>query len=91
MVYNSFNFIIIFPFIFFFYYAIPNRCQRARNLFLLAVSYLLYLNWVPVYALILLGVTAVTYLSARLLERSDKRRRIVLVGGGSFSLAAPVL
>lgn len=85
MIYNSFNFLIFFPLIFLLYYVIPAKNQKIRNLFLLAVSYLLYLNWKPVYALILLAVTAITFLSARLLEHSDKRRRIVWLGG-AFSL-----
>ena len=85
MIYNSFNFIVLFPLIFMLYYVIPAKYQRVRHLFLLAVSYLLYMNWKPAYALILLGVTAVTFLSARLLEQSEKRRRIVWVGG-AFSL-----
>lgn len=54
-------------------------------MFLLAVSYLLYLNWMPVYALILLGVTLVTYYSARFIEGSEKKRQIVILGG-AFSL-----
>ena len=91
MIYNSFNFIVLFPLIFLLYYIIPARFQRGRNVFLLVVSYLLYLNWKPVYALILLGVTAVTFLSAKLLEQSDKRRRIVWLGGGIFSSSAPIL
>lgn len=85
MIYNSFNFLVIFPLIFLLYYIIPARYQKGRNVFLLVVSYLLYLNWKPIYALILLGVTAVTYLTARLLVQSDKRQRIVWVGG-VFSL-----
>ena len=85
MIYNSFNFIVFFPLIFLLYYVIPAKYHKARNVFLLAVSYLLYLNWKPVYALILLGITAVTFLSARMIERSDKRRRIIWVCG-VFSL-----
>ena len=50
MIYNSFNFIVIFPLIFLLYYLIPARYQKGRNVFLLTVSYLLYLNWKPVYA-----------------------------------------
>ena len=91
MIFNSFNFIVLFPLIFLLYYVIPAKYQRVRNLYLLAVSYLLYLNWKPVYALILLGVTAITFLSARLLEQSDKRRGIVWLGGGIFSPSAPIL
>lgn len=81
MIYNSFNFIVLFPLIFLLYYLIPARYQKGRNVFLLAVSYLLYLNWKPVYALILLGVTLVTFYSAMLIERSEKRKQIVILGG----------
>lgn len=62
MVFNSFNFWLIFPFIFVMYWAIPTKYNRVRNGFLLLVSYLLYMNWKPAFALVLLGVTAITYL-----------------------------
>lgn len=61
MIYNSFNFIVLFPLIFLLYYVIPAKYQKTRNLFLLAVSYALYVCWKPVFALVLLGVTAVTF------------------------------
>ena len=80
MIYNSFNFIVLFPLIFLLYYIIPARCQRGRNVFLLAVSYLLYLNWKPVYALILLGVTLVTYYGARLIEKNERKKQIMVLG-----------
>ena len=85
MIYNSFNFLVFFPLIFLLYYIIPARCQRGRNVFLLAVSYLLYLNWKPVYALILLGVTLVTYYGARLIEKNEKKKQIMALGA-VFSL-----
>lgn len=80
MIYNSFNFIVLFPLIFLLYYVIPARYQKGRNVFLLLVSYLLYLNWEPVYALILLGVTLVTYHSARLIEKHEKKKQILVLG-----------
>jgi len=43
MIFNSFNFIVLFPLIFLLYYAIPAHFPKWRNLFLLVVSYLLYL------------------------------------------------
>lgn len=86
MIYNSFNFIILYPLLFLFYYAIPARWQQGRNGYLLLVSYLLYASWKPVYALILLGVTAVTYGCALFLERQEKKRRGILVGGVIISL-----
>lgn len=80
MIYNSFNFIILFPLIFLLYYIIPARYQKGRNAFLLAVSYLLYINWNPVYALILFGVTVATFLFARLLADSSHCKSLLLLG-----------
>ncbi len=80
MIFNSFNFIVLFPFIFLLYYAIPAGHGRARNLFLLTVSYLLYVQWKPAYALVLLGVTAVTWLAALLLEKTRHPKRMLAAG-----------
>ena len=80
MIFNSFNFIVLFPLIFLLYYAIPAKYQKARNIFLLAVSYLLYLQWKPIYALILLGVTAVTFYFALAVTKAKRPKRIVTAG-----------
>ena len=80
MIYNSFNFLILFPLLFLLYYLIPVKQLKWRNGYLLLVSYLLYANWKPAYALILLGVTLVTYLLARWIENRKTRRPIVVVG-----------
>lgn len=61
MAFNSFSFWLIFPLIFVFYWAIPIKWNTWRKLLLLVVSYLLYMNWKPAFALVLLGVTLVTY------------------------------
>ena len=80
MIFNSFNFIVLFPFIFLLYYAIPAGLGRARNLFLLTVSYLLYMQWKPAYALVLLGVTVVTWLAALLLEKTRHPKWVLAAG-----------
>lgn len=85
MIFNSFNFLIVFPILFLLYYLIPVKQQKWRNGYLLLVSYLLYANWKPVYALILLGVTIVTYLFARWIEEG-KRGRMTVVGGVILTL-----
>ena len=61
MIYNSLNFLILFPVIFLAYYLIPVKYQKGRNLFLLITSYLLYINWKPAYVLVLFGVTLITF------------------------------
>lgn len=85
MIFNSINFIVLFPCIFLLYYAISARYGKARNLFLLVVSYLLYMQWKPVYALILLGVTVVTYLAALKMD-SVKRPKTLVTSGVLLSL-----
>ena len=61
MPFNSFNFWLVFPFIFGIYWLIPMRCHQWRKVFLTLVSYLLYMNWKPAFALALLGVSLITY------------------------------
>jgi D-alanyl-lipoteichoic acid acyltransferase DltB (MBOAT superfamily) len=77
MFFNSIKFIILFPFIFLLYYVIPARNTKLRNIFLLLASYLLYLQWKPVYALILLAVTVITYYSALKVNDSRHPKRFI--------------
>lgn len=68
MLFNSLKFILIFPLIFGLYWTIPAKFNQWRKWFLILVSYLLYMNWKPVYALVLLGVTFVTYFGGRIIQ-----------------------
>lgn len=72
MEFNSFNFWLIFPFIFVLYWVIPTQFNRFRNIFLLVVSYLLYMNWNPSFALVLLGVTAICYWGGLQIEKQSE-------------------
>ena len=75
MRFNSLNFLLLFPFIFCFYWAIPARYGQGRKWFLILVSYLLYINWKPAFALVLLGVTVITYIGALILDSQLTRSR----------------
>lgn len=76
MAFNSFNFWIVFPFVFVIYWAIPVQWNTWRKVFLVLASYLLYMNWKPSFALVLLGVTLVTYWGGQILECSDEIEKI---------------
>ena len=89
MIFNSFSFLILFPFVFLLYYLIPAKRQKLRNGYLLLVSYLLYANWKPAYALILLGVTLVTYIFARWIEDGKRSEKIAF--GGALLTLLPLL
>lgn len=80
MPFNSFNFWLVFPFIFGLYWLIPAKYNQARKVFLILVSYLLYMNWKPAFAIVLLGVTLITFWGGYLLDDqpdSKKRKRLV--------------
>ncbi len=89
MIFNSFNFLIIYPFIFLFYYVIPARYKKIRNIYLLLVSYSLYISWKPIYALILFGVTLFSYLTAIQIEKSKNPKLTMLIG--IFATLMPLL
>lgn len=48
-----------------------------KNIYLLVVSYLLYMNFNPVYALLLLAISLVTFYGAKLLTNGS-----IFAGGG---------
>lgn len=89
MAFNSFSFWLVFPFVFCFYWLIPIRCVRLRKWYLILVSYLLYMNWKPAFALVLSGVTFTTYYGALFVERS--RNRNVLAGLFALIALFPLL
>lgn len=78
------DFLIFFPVVTLGYFLLP---QRWRWAFLLAASYFFYMCWNPVYALLLLLSTVMTYLCGRLIGRANgiadetkrRRRRIMWV------------
>ena len=100
MVFNSFQFIWLFPIIFIGYYLLscllarksPERQRTTSNVLLLLVSYGLYAQTNAAYTLILLGVTFVTYYFALLIERSQAERpKHLLIVCGSVLALLPLL
>ena len=75
MPFNSFNFWLVFPFIFGLYWLIPTKYNQARKVFLVLVSYLLYMNWKPAFAVVLLGVTLITYWGGLKLDNQQTNKK----------------
>ena len=84
MVFNSFSFWIVFPFIFGFYWLIPAKYNQWRKLFLILVSYLLYMNWKPAFALVLFGVTLVTYWGGQFLSLELRGKSLESVDSSKY-------
>ena len=80
MLFNSIEFLIFFPLVTVIYYILGRKCFR--NPFLLIASYFFYANWKPVYAILILISTLVTYCCGILLQNNDgnrKRQKTILV------------
>lgn len=78
MVFNSIGFILFFPLTCIFYFLIP---QKYRWIFLLLASYFFYMNWKPVYAVLILFSTVTTWLCGILIEKEESKsiRKTVLI------------
>ena len=77
MLFNSFSFWVAFPIIFGLYWLIPSGMKKAKKWYLVIVSYALYMNWKPVFALVLFGVTLLTFSGAILMGGMRNRKVIV--------------
>src|SRR5688500_15378829 len=77
MKFNSIQFLVFFPLVAIAFFSIPHRW---RWILLLGASYLFYASWNPKYIVVLLTMTAIGYLSGRLLERQTRpsMRRLIL-------------
>lgn len=72
MLFNSLHFLVFFPLVCMIYYVLQSL--KARNFFLLVASYYFYMNWEPVYALLLLSSTVVTYAAGIFIARNQEAR-----------------
>lgn len=96
MIFNSFQFIWLFPIVFIGYYLLSylfgngneERQRQAGNVLLLAISYGLYAQVNAAYTLILLGVTAITYSFALLIEhcKAFGQKRYMVASGVLLAL-----
>ncbi len=72
MIFNSINFLIFLPLIAIIYWI---TSVKHRWIILLIGSYFFYLNIIPVFTLLLAGVTLSTYLFTRLIDNTDKESK----------------
>ncbi len=75
MLFNSLEFLVFFPAVVVLYWLLPHRW---RNPFLLVASYYFYMNWKPVYALLIMLSTVTTWGCGIMMYRQTDRRRLWL-------------
>ena len=72
MNFNSFEYLLFLPITVILYFILP---KKIKNPMLLAASYFFYMCWSPVYALLMLFSTAVTFLCSILVDKETLGRR----------------
>ena len=73
MLFNSFTYLLFFPTVCLIYYLLPHK---TRWFFLLITSYFFYMNWEPMYAILIFISTITTYLCAYQLDKLPNKRQI---------------
>ncbi|MCQ2596161.1 MAG: hypothetical protein MJ196_12950, partial [Treponemataceae bacterium] len=68
MLFNSFKFLLFFPVLLVFYFALP---AKLKNWWLLICSYYFYMSWNAVYGILLFACTLVSYAGAMLLQKTN--------------------
>ena len=78
MLYNSWSFAVFFLVVFVIYWLLPHKC---RWVMLLVSNYYFYMRWSIKWGLLLLAVTAASYLMALLIQKTDSlvSRKVFLI------------
>ncbi len=72
MIFNSAEFLLFYPIVLLFYFILP---KKTKWVWLLAASYFFYMIWNPPLIFLILFTTAVSYISAILIEKSESRAK----------------
>ena len=74
MLFNSFQFLVFFPIVLIVYY-LAGGGYNLRNIWLLVASYYFYMCLKPVYGLLLLGATVITFFCALYISKNKSNKR----------------
>ena len=78
MLFNSIQYMIFLPIVFFIYYILPHKF---RNIFLLIASLYFYGSWMPKYLILICGTIFITYLTSILIDKYEKHKKFFLFLG----------
>ncbi len=85
MLFNSFTYLVFLPLVVALYWVVP---VRLRTWLLLVASYLFYMNWIPVYGLLIVCLTLINYGLGLGIAKANKNRRLILTIGLCFNIGA---
>lgn len=66
MLFNTMQYLVFLPIVVVIYYILP---QKTRYIWLLAASYYFYMQWNPLYIMLIFSCTFLTYVSGRIIGR----------------------
>ncbi|MBK9769644.1 MAG: hypothetical protein IPP57_02230 [Candidatus Obscuribacter sp.] len=69
MLFNSLQYLVFLPTVFFLYWLIP---QKFKVPLLLVASYVFYCSWRPIYGLLIFGLTLANFLLVPLIDKAAK-------------------
>ena len=72
MIFNSIEFLLFYPLVLLLYFVLPKCCKWPL---LLTASYFFYMIWNPPLIFLILFTTAVSYVSAIIIEKTENKRR----------------
>lgn len=78
MEFNSIEYIFFLAFVFFLFYFLDKRWQ---SVLLLAASYVFYSYWNVKYLFLIVGITLISYETAKLISKNTKNKKKILIGG----------
>ena len=79
MLFNSLEFLIFFPFVFFLYWYIFNKNTRIRNLFIISISYIFYGWWDWKFLLLIAFTSLCSFLSGICIEKFPNKTRMIVI------------
>ena len=77
MIFNSFKFIVFFPLVCLIYFCIKK--DKLKLIWLLLTSYYFYMCWNPLYSLLMLLSTFVTYIFSILMDKYKDKKKMFLI------------
>lgn len=86
MLFNSLQYLFFFPLVAGLYFILP---YKFRPVLLLIASFYFYMAWKPAYILLMLACIGISYISARLTEKTDnpKRKKATMICGACLDLS----
>jgi alginate O-acetyltransferase complex protein AlgI len=83
MIFTSFQYLLFLPAVVLLYWVLP---QRYRLPMLLLASYFFYMSWIPVFGLLIFGMTLFNWLWGKLLCKAQAKKKHIFSAGIAINL-----